>query len=245
MLVGVRTDKGVIRDKNEDSFYISDDHRFFIIADGVGGCNSGEVASRVAVEGIAAYLKERPFTVFHQDEEIYHYLSACLKSVNKQVISLSKSDIQYNGMGTTIVLLYIVQNKMYVAYMGDSRGYLIRNREIVQITQDHTISAELLRSGTITDMEAKTHPQRNVITRALGIDENIEAEMSQMDLEKDDIVILCTDGLYNEVEEKEILDTFLNEENIQKSCDSIVELVNRRESRDNITILALKMEAID
>ncbi len=240
MQIGVRTDKGVMREKNEDSYYVSDNRRFFIIADGVGGCNAGDVASKTAVESAADFLKNNPLENSTDDKKVYSCLSACIKKVNRIILDIARSDIEYKGMGTTIIILYTFPDKVFLAHMGDSRAYLLRNRVITQITEDHTIPAELFRSGKISFNEAENHPQRNVITKALGMIDEIEADMYKIVLEDKDIMILCTDGLYEEVDEKELVDLFSDEENIQLSCDIIVKLVNSRQSKDNITILALK-----
>ncbi len=240
MQIGVKTDKGAIREKNEDSYYISHDRRFFIIADGVGGCNSGDIASKTAVESVADFLKHYPLDHNVDDEKVYQCLSTCIEKVNKIIIELSNHHIGYKGMGTTIIILYTFLDKVFLAHMGDSRAYLLRNGKVDQITEDHTIPAELYRKGKISLEEAENHPQRNVITKALGMIDPIEAEMYKISLEKEDIMILCTDGLYEEVDEQEFVDLFSNKENIQQSCDVIVGLANSRESKDNITILALK-----
>ncbi len=240
MQIGVKTDKGVMREKNEDSYFVSEDRRFFIIADGVGGCNAGDIASKTAVESSADFLMHNSLDKDASDKEVYGCLSACIKKVNHNILDIARSDIEYKGMGTTIIILYTFSDKVFLAHMGDSRAYLLRNKEITQITEDHTIPGELLRSGKISFKEAENHPQRNVITKALGMTEEIEADMYKIVLKDKDIMILCTDGLYEEVDENEIIDLFSDKENIQLSCDIIVKLVNSRQSKDNITILALK-----
>lgn len=240
MQIGVRTDKGVVRETNEDSYYISDDRRFFIIADGVGGCNAGDIASKTAVESAADFLTRYPLDPHVDDKEVYQCLSSCIEKVNEKILDLSRNHVEYKGMGTTIIILYTFLDKVFLAHMGDSRAYLLRNGNIKQITEDHTIPAELFRNGKISLNEAENHPQRNVITKALGMIDIIEPDMYKFFLEEEDIILLCTDGLYEEVDEKELVDLFSDKKNIQKSCDVIVGLVNSRESKDNITILALK-----
>lgn len=240
MQIGVKTDKGFKREKNEDSYYISDDHRFFIIADGVGGCNAGDIASKKAVESAAEYLKNHSKIIIENDKNTQHYLSACIKKVNNIILELAHSNQAFDGMGTTIIIIYILSDKVFLAHLGDSRAYLIRKKEMVQLTEDHTIPAELFRQGNISYDEAVNHPQRHVITKALGMDENIEPDIDQFILEDKDVIILCTDGLYDEVDKSEIINMFSETEDLQACCESIVKLVNSRESRDNITILALK-----
>lgn len=245
MQIGAKSDKGIMRNINEDAYYISDDHRFFIIADGVGGCNAGEIASKNAVEIAAQYMKKNPMVEDSDRSDIYHYLLDCLQEANNHLIEISRSNDTLNGMGTTIIILYVMADKIYLAHLGDSRAYLIRNKKITQITEDHTVPAELLRNGKITSIEAENHPQRNVITKALGMIERIEADMYQVEWNDKDIIVLCTDGLYEEVEKNEILDVFIKTEDVQESCDYIVNLANSRQSKDNITVLALKIGGDD
>lgn len=240
MQVGVKTDKGFNREKNEDFYYISDDHRFFIIADGVGGCNAGDIASKRAVESAVEYLNYHSKNIIENDKNIQHYLSTCIKRVNNIILELAHSNQEFDGMGTTIIILYIISDKVFLAHLGDSRAYLIRKKEMLQITEDHTIPAELFRRGNISYDEVVNHPQRHVITKALGMNEDIEPDLYQFTLEDQDVIILCTDGLYDEVDKSEIIHMFSEIEDLQVCCENIVKLVNSRESRDNITILALK-----
>lgn len=240
MEIGVKSDIGYERQVNEDAYYLSKDHQFFIIADGVGGCNAGDIASKNAVEIAALFLENKPLNELHNEEIAFEYLRDCIELVNKNILDMSKSNESYQGMGTTMIVSIVLHNKIYLAHLGDSRGYLIREDKITQITEDHTVPAELYRKGKISCDEAKNHPQRHMITKAIGMLDEIKADMYQLEWEEKDIIVLCTDGLYEEVGKKELYKVFTNSKKVQDGCDEVVKLAILRKSKDNITVLALK-----
>lgn len=240
MLIGARSDIGSGRNINEDAYYISPHEDYVILADGVGGAKAGYVASNEAVKYIKAYLDKNPIDKGCNRQFIEEYFKKCIDEVNDFIIDMANSNDDYKGMGTTIVIGYINQEKMYFINMGDSRGYLIRDGNITQITVDHTFPAELYNIGKISEDEMLNHPQKHVITRALGIIKDMSADINDIDILENDFIVLCTDGVYENIADQEILEIFSKDFGIQETCDSIVNLANQRETQDNITILALK-----
>lgn len=241
MQVGFKTDIGNHRSINEDAFFASVTENLFIIADGVGGCNSGEVASSFAVREIAAYLKQNRPDASNDDSGIFRCFEECLNYVNQYLYDYAKTKTDLNGMATTVVIAYVDESMVYIANIGDSRVYRIRNKEIVQITQDHTLVSEYVKRGKITAEEAKNHPQKNIITRALGSNETVEADFYKIDIEKNDVFIMCTDGLYGELSDKEICRTVLSHDNMQEACNALVQYSIEKSGSDNITVICFKV----
>lgn len=241
MEIGACSHIGKIREINEDAFFIAkDDENLFIVADGMGGHNAGEVASNIAIEAITDYIHKNT-NIKEADEEplIFHEIRKAIIEANRRILERAITDEKCQGMGTTLTLALIL-SKIYIGHIGDSRAYRINRQCMTQITEDHSLVAELVRNGSITEIEAKNHPQRNIITRALGTEENIKIDIYSVPFDKEDIIVLCTDGLTNLVEPSEIMECMLYSATIQKGCEHLVELANERGGYDNITILAVK-----
>ncbi|QEK12000.1 Stp1/IreP family PP2C-type Ser/Thr phosphatase [Crassaminicella thermophila] len=241
MEIGAYSHKGKVREINEDAYYISKgDLNLFIVADGMGGHNAGEVASNIAINSIKEFMEIHIDQFLDKDEEkVCEFLKKATFEANKNIFKKAISEKECQGMGTTLTVVLIL-SKVYIAHVGDSRAYLIHNNNISQITQDHSLVAELLRNGSITENEAKIHPQRNMITRALGTEENIIIDIYTLDFNSDDIIFLCTDGLSNLIETDEIKRTLIDCDNMQHACVHLVELANERGGYDNITVIAIK-----
>ncbi|SHK02129.1 protein phosphatase [Geosporobacter subterraneus DSM 17957] len=241
MEIGACSHIGKIREINEDAFFIAKNHEnLFIVADGMGGHNAGEVASNIAIDVISEYIQKNLNTQEdHEELLIFQEIRKAVMEANLKILERSKRDDHCQGMGTTLTLALILK-KVYIGHIGDSRAYRINKQCMTQITEDHSLVAELVKNGSITEMEAKTHPQRNIITRALGTDEKIKIDVCSVPFDQDDIIILCTDGLTNLVEPSEIMEYMLYSESIQKGCEQLVALANERGGFDNITILAIK-----
>ena len=238
------TDKGLVREINEDNWYANEpspvSRAFYaIVADGMGGHNAGEVASSLATNKISEYINKR-----YSDELSYNDLKIMLmkaiEEANRLILAESKNSTSRKGMGTTLVMCLIVNNKVIVTHVGDSRLYLIRNNVIHKVTKDHSLVAELVKEGKITEKEALTHPQKNIITRALGTDPTVEIDICEFDLIDRDIILLCTDGLSNMLSDDEILKTISESENVIISPKNLVDLSNERGGTDNITAVVLK-----
>lgn len=241
MEIGGYSHIGKVREINEDAYYISNDQiNLFIVADGMGGHNAGEVASHEAIKAIKGFAAENLNDYVDKDEEsICNFLTEAIKEANHKVFLKSQEDETCQGMGTTLTVVLIL-SKAYVGHVGDSRAYLIKNNDIEQITKDHSLVAELVRNGSISKSEAKCHPQRNIITRALGTEQAIATDIFTFDFNHEDIIILCTDGLSNVIEEDEIKDCFIGCDKVQEACEELVSLANERGGQDNITIVAIK-----
>ncbi|NLP30838.1 MAG: Stp1/IreP family PP2C-type Ser/Thr phosphatase [Clostridiales bacterium] len=238
--VTCKTDKGKLRQNNEDSLLCIEEHNFYMVADGVGGHNSGELASKLAVDYVRAYINNNPILVA-DDIYLKNYFLNCLKEVNTIIYDRASKTIEDQGMATTAALLYIRDNKAYVVNVGDSRAYLAREGQLLQITEDHTYVNELLKRGSISLEEAKDHPKRNMITRALGSEESIEPDFYKFDIYKGDIILLCTDGLYNEIDVNEINRLITNSTDTNTIAHKLVTRANEQGGKDNITVICVEI----
>ncbi|PAB58869.1 Stp1/IreP family PP2C-type Ser/Thr phosphatase [Anaeromicrobium sediminis] len=240
MRLGACTHKGKVRDLNEDAFYVTEnDIQLFAVADGMGGHNAGEVASETAIHTIAEYINKNKEMINSKDS-ILALLKEAVQKANEHVYHKAEKNTGYKGMGTTLTVALLL-TKIYLAHVGDSRAYLIEEEKISQITDDHSLVAELLKNGTITEDEAKVHPQRNMITRAIGTDKKVKIDLYSSPVKKGDILVLCTDGLSNLMEDWEIRDKFLKSPSIDLACNELVQLANDRGGVDNITVIAVQI----
>lgn len=239
--IGFKTDRGKMRGINEDALFVMPKQNVYIVADGVGGHNAGELASRTAVMEIADFVEHNPITKSINEDDIRNYFYDCMSKANAAVVQLSRAGQAYKGMATTAVILYISGSKAYIINVGDSRAYLIREDTILQITEDHTIVNQLLKQGSITKQEASVHPMNNMITRALGGEEKVKPDFYQVDLIKNDILLLCTDGLYSEVTEGCILKILKDSLSMHEACNKLIFRANDHEGKDNITTVCVKI----
>ncbi|NLY71783.1 MAG: Stp1/IreP family PP2C-type Ser/Thr phosphatase [Clostridiales bacterium] len=238
--VTCKTDKGKIRQNNEDSLLCIEEKNFYMVADGVGGHNSGELASKLAVDYVRDYITNNPI-ISDDDTYLMNYFLECLSEVNAIIYERASKNIEDQGMATTAALLYIRNNKAYVVNVGDSRAYLARDGELIQITEDHTYVNELLKRGSISAEEAKDHPKRNMITRALGSKESIEPDFYKFDIYKGDIILLCTDGLYNEIDVNEINSLITNSTDTSTIAHELIKRANEQGGNDNITVICVEI----
>lgn len=243
MKVWGSTDVGKVREINEDNYCIMNEGlEMYMVADGMGGHNGGEVASSIAIdiirEHIIKYISGESEDL--EEQGIKGILFEAFNRANKEILSRGEVDEECDGMGTTATLVLRVKDQLYIGHIGDSRAYLIRKGQIRQITQDHSLVAELVRQGSISEREAMKHPQKNIITRALGTDENIKVDIFNTDIQDEDILVLCTDGLSNFVDKYEIEKIVLETEDCQECCRELVALANQRGGFDNITVIVIK-----
>lgn len=239
--VGFKTDKGKKRDRNEDSLFVMPQEGIYIVADGVGGQNSGELASSMGVKSIAEYIKARPLHDIEDEEVLKGYFLECMKKANQTVFQTAQQSEENTGMASTVVLLYLAKENAYIVNVGDSRAYICRNGQITQVTEDHTYVNELVRGGSITKAQAETHPQKNMITRALGGEERILPDFYRLEIMKNDIIILCTDGLYGELTAEEICGMAAASNSMSALSKDLVQRANRNGGNDNITVICLKI----
>jgi len=238
------TDVGKVREVNQDSFAVIDLLGLYLVADGMGGHAAGEKASLTAVsasvEVFSAYdFNNQCFLGSEEKFDIDSVIKIALNEGNNRIIKSSITSISLQGMGTTEVIAIKHEGTMYIGHVGDSRAYLIKNGEIKQLTRDHSVVQDLIEQGLITDEEARVHPYRNVITRCLGMQSEIEVDVVSINLESDDIIILCTDGLTNLVSNQEIMELVYQNDDPNLACEKLINLANQRGGHDNITVVIL------
>ncbi len=239
MQYGAVTGKGMVRKINQDSFYTDAEHGIFLVCDGMGGHAAGDVASRCAVGAISTYIKEN-MPLGLDDEKIKQLMHDAVNYANTLVYSRSKADSKYQGMGTTVAFVMIYLDTIYYLNIGDSRIYLFRDGNLQRKTEDHTVTDELLKSGEITSLEAENHPAKHMLTRALGTDKETSADFSKEKLLKNDIILLCSDGLTNMLSDEDIKHHLIAEENPQLIAQNLVNKANENGGTDNITVIIVK-----
>jgi serine/threonine protein phosphatase PrpC len=229
--VAAITDPGRTRRHNEDAYVI--EPPLFAIADGMGGAQAGEVASRLAT----AALKEANANGGGEQR-----IADLIQEANRRVYDRSSSDPNTSGMGTTITVALVEEDYVSFGHVGDSRAYLIRNAQMEQLTEDHSLVNELLKTGKLSREEAETHPQRSVITRALGTDPDVDVDTFSVQAENGDLFLLCSDGLTDMVSEESILDVVeRNRDDIDGALRALVKAANRGGGQDNITVVAFEI----
>ncbi len=241
MKIVARTDTGIVRDNNQDSYAaceLSDGAVLAIVCDGMGGAAEGALASSEAVKSIKERIAER-FYGDMSDISVKSLLVSAIENANKCVYDLSLTDEKYEGMGTTVVAALIANSYVYIAHAGDSRAYKISNGALIQLTRDHSVVQRMVESGRITAEEAEDHPDKHIITRALGVDSDIKVDFCQEPFEDDDILILCSDGLTNYIETDDIL-KLTGDGCYYDYADRLVNLANQNGGGDNITVIAVE-----
>ena len=242
MKSGYTTDRGRRRPTNEDSLRACEDLGFFMLADGVGGNRSGEIASQSALDALEKFVRHNPPEWLGSRDEVFRYFRAAVNYVNQFIIKLSEAKPQYAGMATTLTFAYIRKDEMFVANVGDSRVYLTHGDMIQQITDDHTYVNDLVKMGAITKDEAHLHARKNVITRAIGANANNEPDCFSVPVEKGDRVLLCSDGLYDEVDDDTILATINRADDMMECAEELVILANDNGGNDNISVIVVDLE---
>ena len=245
METGFRTDIGKKRKNNEDSFIVMKENNLFAVADGVGGNNSGEIASKTVTDGIAAYANRYPLKKLKNDKEIKSYFENCIKAVNLHVYKLSRQSAENRGMATTLVMVYIRDGYAYVANVGDSRAYLLRGDDLIQITEDHTYVNIMVKAGLISREEAKHHERKNEITRAIGAECTADADIFKVKVIPGDILLLCTDGLYDELNREAVITELKKDVPVSDICDNLIGMANSHGGNDNITTIVVKVTEED
>ncbi len=230
-----KTDVGKVRSINQDNVFFSDESvgklsNLYIVADGMGGHKAGDFASAYAVKSFLDKVKEsksnNPITIIKQS----------LYKVNQEILDLANEHEEYQGMGTTFVVAIILKGKLYVANVGDSRLYII-NDYIRQITLDHSLVEELIRTGQLERRKGRYHPEKNIITRALGASEDVVPDFFEVVLEEEDRILLCSDGLSNMVEDDELRDIVMDNPLPKESVEQLIDRANFYGGKDNIGIV--------
>lgn len=233
-----KTDIGRVRKVNQDAVkteVISDNLAWSVVCDGMGGQAGGDIASEIAVIMISKFLSDN-LSELKTSDEIKSVMYEAVSGANQAIYLKSEKDKNLKNMGTTVIVCVVNRNKLYVAHMGDSRAYLISNDKITQITTDHSMVQEMLDNGKLTIEEARNHPQKNIITRALGVNSEIKLEYNTIDVKKGDIVLSCTDGLTNTVEEQDIYNICKRNNNQEEAIGELITTGNKNGGNDNITV---------
>lgn len=243
MQFALLTDKGKVRGKNEDSLFArlySENSGFFMVADGMGGHVYGDVASGIAFETVNIYW-ENSATAVINGEDPEKVLLSLVFEINKKIMDQCIVNREMTGMGTTLVMALVYNDKLYISNVGDSRLYLYRDSKLSLLTVDHSVVQEMYEQGIISKEEAVEHPQKNILTRAVGCDEEVNPDYFEYDIIKEDILILCTDGLTNMVGDCVIADIIGKNNDLNSLCSELVTLANRNGGLDNITCIAVKI----
>ena len=232
------TDVGIKRNINQDFVYASDEPvgnlpNLFIVADGMGGHNAGDYASRCAVETMVDYIENA------EEKKPIRLLDAGALAANQAVVEKAISDKAYSGMGTTLVACTVCEDSLYIANIGDSRLYLI-DEGIEQITSDHSLVEEMVRAGQLAREDARTHPEKNVITRAIGVKSRLKADFFDVGLNPGDLVLLCSDGLTNMITDQEILRIVRSTQTLEDAARKLVDTANQNGGSDNISVILIE-----
>ncbi len=232
------TDTGIMREMNQDYFFASDEPvgnlpNLYIVADGMGGHRAGDYASRYTTQRVVASVSR------NRDEEPVTILKEAITTANRLLIEEAAEDESRRGMGTTLVAATIMDGRLFVANIGDSRLYLV-DRDIRQITRDHSLVAEMVRIGEVDVQTAREHPDKNIITRAIGAGAGVEADFFEIELAPGNQILICTDGLTNMVEDSVIRDIMLRADPLEKRVGLLVETANHNGGRDNITVMIIE-----
>lgn len=233
-MVGIKSDVGNVRKINEDYAIYSKEEEYvlYIVADGMGGHNAGEVASKMASEKVKEFIDNE----LGLDEDKY-VLENAIKYANKEVYNYSLQNDSLKGMGTTLVVCLETKVGLKVANVGDSCCFGIKDNKFIKITKDHSLVQELLDSGTITEEEAKNHCRRNVITRAVGTREKVNVDIFEVNKMDFDYFLMCSDGLSNDLSTKDIGEILNQEKCLDKACNNLISLAKAKGGRDNITVI--------
>lgn len=243
MQISAKTDVGIVRTTNQDSMaygsFENGTTAWAVVCDGMGGMAAGNVASAEATRVISGAF-EQNLSPRSSASFINNLLKSSIESANAIVYDMANQNEDMRGMGTTVVSVAIVKGVAYFAHAGDSRAYLLTDGEIKQITTDHSVVQSMVESGHITSDEAKNHPNKNIITRAIGVASNIDIDFTDIEVKTDDILILCTDGLTNCIDE-ELMKFAASDNDFESLAERFVDLANQNGGNDNITVVAIKI----
>lgn len=246
------TDVGCKRTKNEDSLITDEKLNLFMVADGMGGHSAGEFASRMAVQTVLEIIQELTDdpdatlqnTTSIRPGDFKAYLRYAITQASQKIYEKATEDSSMQGMGTTAVVCLFRKNRVFIANVGDSRGYRIRNKKIEQVTEDHSLVAEQIRAGILRPSEAKEHRLKNIITRSVGFQEIVDVDCEAKSAKVGDIYLLCSDGLYNMMEDDEILGV-VSQQPLQDAAAHLIDIAKTRGGDDNITLVLAKIGALD
>jgi protein phosphatase len=226
------SDVGRVRDGNEDSYLASPP--LFVVADGMGGAQAGEVASSAVIEAFEAALEQ---------DTLPESLLDTVQAANARIYEMASGDRSLAGMGTTTTAVMLVDGEIALAHVGDSRTYRMRDGKLEQLTDDHSLVGGLVRLGKLTPAEAETHPQRSVILRAVGVEAKVEVDLFRLAIEDGDVYLLCSDGLSSMVRDEVIEETLRTDHKLDERAEMLVDLANASGGRDNVTVVLFRVAA--
>lgn len=243
------SDVGRKRSANEDSYFADPELKLFVVADGMGGHAAGEVASRIAVDAIHDFIQftnhDKDITWPYEFDETLsmggNRLKTAIQTAHAKVLETTGNKKELQGMATTVVSLLFEDGKTQVAHVGDSRAYMVRAGKLIQLTSDHSWVNEQLRSGAITSTQARNHPYRNIVTRALGGPNPVDVDVSEEEMQEGDVLLLCSDGLNTMITDEDILTIISeNSEDIEKACQALIDRANQNGGEDNVTAILVR-----
>lgn len=240
LTAGGKTDQGLVRANNEDHIYLNERLGLLVVADGVGGHASGETASILAVQVLVDYFKKGPQAAGHDDascSETTNRLNAAILLANRKVFEEAQRLPELNGMSTTIAAAALSGNQLSFAHVGDSRIYLVRSGSIEQLTEDHSIVQEKIRFDWNVGKEPERSVEKNILTRAVGINPDVRADLGELTVLADDILILCSDGLHNMVSDEEMLEIISRAGNVRAASEILIDAANDNGGKDNISAI--------
>jgi protein phosphatase len=240
-----KTDPGLARANNEDAVAFDAATHLCIVADGMGGYNAGEIASSMAVTFIQSEMTRWLAQAQHQaiPKQIRRALEICVANTNLAILRSAQANPHYAGMGTTLVVGVFLNNQLVLGHIGDTRCYRLRQGVLNQITRDHSLLQEQLDAGLITLEEAAVSTQKNLVTRALGVEESVELELNVHEVQPDDMFLMCSDGLSDMVGDNDIRDVLLAPTQPEAMCQRLVDVANAGGGRDNISVLLVRAKA--
>ncbi|HNW82102.1 MAG TPA: Stp1/IreP family PP2C-type Ser/Thr phosphatase [bacterium] len=249
-----KTDVGMKRELNEDNFTVLQEEGVFVVADGMGGHNAGEVASEIAIKTITEFFKASsldedmtwPYKLDPALSLDANKLMVGIKFANRKIFRSAAANTSYAGMGTTVVSILTRdgESDIYVAHVGDSRCYCFFNGEISQVTEDHSLLNEYIKAGQITKEQAKNFPHKNVIMRALGMKDNVLVEIQKRAVKPGEIYVLCSDGLSDMVSDKNMAEIFSRGLTLEETAGILIDTANANGGKDNITVILVKVDNI-
>lgn len=234
-----KTDTGCKRNSNQDSIFFCDKPvgplpNLYIVADGMGGHRAGDMASKMAIDISVDFIKKSTL------ENPIAIMKRAMIFANNEIYKAANNDPDLNGMGTTMVAAVVLDDKLYVANVGDSRLYLVGN-DIKQITMDHSLVEELIRNGELERKKGRNHPEKNIITKAMGSKDEVMPDFFEIDFNPDDKILLCSDGLSNMVEDDEIRDIIVDNTTLEKTTEALIDRANYYGGSDNISVVVISM----
>ncbi|MCE1248606.1 MAG: Stp1/IreP family PP2C-type Ser/Thr phosphatase [Firmicutes bacterium] len=239
------TDKGRNRENNEDNLLIDPELGLYIVSDGIGGHQAGEKASEVVVKVLPIELNERLRNSPQDDDGTLSALSIAIRHLNRLIFQHASEVPEYRGMGATIVSCLVKNNAAYIAHLGDSRIYLVRQGVMEQLTDDHSVVSMLRKLGKLTPQQIRSHPMKHVIMRFVGMEADFPPDIKKISLQPGDRILLCSDGLTDMLTDREIGQIILDEADLKATCKKLVDSANEAGGRDNITVVVVQYGARD